>query len=74
METFFAKPTPGGIADYIYNQVLLVHETGGRSFYYKIHDSMSISFVNDIINTLSYSLHDADIIDLFNGYIVIEWC
>ena len=74
MELFFAKPTPERIAEYIYNQVILTHETGGKSYYYKLHDSMSISFVNDVIDRLCYYLHDADIIDLFSGYIVVEWC
>jgi len=73
MEFFFAKPTPAKIAEHIYHQVIAAHETGGRSYRYKIPDSMSISFVNDVIDRLCYYLHDVDIIDLFNGYIIIDW-
>lgn len=73
MERFFAKPTPSKIADYIYNEVIHIHETGGKSYRYRIPDGMSISFINDVIDRLCYCLHDADIIDLFNGYIVIDW-
>lgn len=74
MEHFFARPTPSTIAEYIYNQVIQIHETGGKSYRYKIPGGMPISFVNEVIDTLCFSLHDADIIDLFAGYIVIEWC
>lgn len=74
MERFFAKPTPSKIAEYIYNQVIYTHETGGKSYRYKVPDSMPISFINDVIAILCHTLHDADIVDLFCGYIVIEWC
>jgi len=74
MESFFAKPTPSKIAEQIYNQVICIHETGGKCYRYKIPDCMSISFVNDVIDILCHGLHDVDIIDLFCGHIIVEWC
>jgi hypothetical protein len=73
MERFFAKPTPQKIVEYIYSQVLLVHETGGNGYRYLIPPELSISFVNDVIDKLCDYIHDADIIELNHGYIVIDW-
>jgi hypothetical protein len=73
MQNFFARPTPKMIADYIYNQVIHVHETGGKTYRYPISQTLSISFVNDVIDRLCEYIHDADIIQLLNGYIVIDW-
>lgn len=73
MENFFGKPTPANIAEHIYNQVIHVHETGGKSYRYPISSNLSISFVNDVIDRLCYYIHDADMIQLMNGYIVIDW-
>ena len=73
MQNFFAKPTPTKIADYIYNQVVHVHETGGRGYRYLVPPELSISFVNEVIDRLCDYIHDADIIELNHGYIVIDW-
>lgn len=73
MQTFFAKPTPEGIAEYIYNQVILVHETGGRTYRYKIPHGLTLSFVNEVIDRLYEFLHDAESIQLSNGAILIDW-
>lgn len=72
METFFAKPTPKKVAERIYNEVILVHETGGRSYRYPV-SNFSISFINEVIDRLSEYVHDADVVELEYGYIVIEW-
>jgi hypothetical protein len=73
MEFFFAKPTPTKVAEDIYHQVIAISETGGRSYRYKIPQGMSISFVNDVIDRLCEYIHDADLIQLIHGYIVIDW-
>jgi hypothetical protein len=73
MQSFFAKPTPSRVADYIYEQVILEHETGGRCYRYQLPPGLSISFVNEVIDRLSYTVHDADMIQLMHNWIVIEW-
>lgn len=73
MEQFFTKPTAEKIAEYVYNQVIYIHETGGRGYLYKIPQGLSISFINDVIDILSKYLLDADVIELNSGYIVIDW-
>ena len=73
MQTFFAKPTPAKIAEHIYHQVIAVHETGGRGYRYRIPPELSISFVNDVIDRLCDYIHDADLIELNCGYIVVDW-
>jgi hypothetical protein len=72
MENFFAKPTPKKVAEKIYNEVILVHETGGRFYRYPV-SNFSISFINEVIDRLSEYVHDADVLELEYGYIVIEW-
>ena len=73
MQRFFSNPTPQKIVDYIYSQILLVHETGGKRYRYPIPATVSISLINDVIDRLSEYIHDADIIELNNGYIAIDW-
>lgn len=73
MQNFFGKPTPAKIAECIYNEVIHVHETGGKTYRYYISPNLSISFVNDVIDRLCDYIHDADAIQLLNGYIVIDW-
>lgn len=73
MQSFFAKPTPRRVADYIYNQLLLEHETGGRCYRYQLPPGLSISFAHEVIDQLLYSVHDADMIELIHNCIVIEW-
>jgi hypothetical protein len=73
MDRFFAKPTPQKIVEYIYAQILFVHETGGKTYRYLIPPELSISFINDVIDKLCDYIHDADIIELNHGYIVIDW-
>jgi hypothetical protein len=73
MERFFARPTPEKTADYIYCQIIATHESGGRGYRYLIPQGMSISFVNQVIDRLSELLLDVDIIELNNGYIVVDW-
>jgi hypothetical protein len=73
MELFFSRPVPIKIAEEIYHKVISIHETGGRTYRYKISQEMSISFVNDVIDRLCEYIHDADLIQLIHGYIVIDW-
>lgn len=73
MENFFGKPTPANVAQHIYNQIIYVHETGGKTYRYPISSDLSISFVNDVIDRLCEYIHDADTIELLCGYIVIDW-
>jgi hypothetical protein len=73
MELFFSKPIPKKVAEEIYHQVIAAHETGGRTYRYKIPQGMPISFVNDVIDRLCDYIHDADLIQLLHGYIVIDW-
>lgn len=73
MQSFFAKPTPRRVVDHIYSQLIFEHETGGRSYRYPLPPGVSISFVNEVIERLCHYVHDADIIELQPGYIVIEW-
>ena len=73
MQAFFAKPTPEKVAEHIYHQVIATHETGGREYRYQISPSLSISFVNDVIDRLGDYLLDVDVIELHNGYIIIDW-
>jgi hypothetical protein len=72
MENFFSKPTPKKVAETIYDNIILAHETGGRSYRYPV-SNFSISFINEVIDRLSEYIHDADIVELNHGYIVIEW-
>lgn len=74
MDRFFASPTPERVASYIYNQVVLVHETGGRGYRYSIPDGLSISFVHEVIDRLGKHLTDADVvIETIGRSIVIDW-
>lgn len=73
MDKFFSKPTPKGVTEYIYSQVILVHETGGRCYRYKIPPEFSVSFINEVIDRLCEYVHDADVLAFEYGYIVIEW-
>lgn len=72
MERFFAKPTPTIVAEKIYNQIIHVHESGGRSYRYPV-SNFSISFINEVIDRLCDYVHDAEVIELNHGYITIEW-
>lgn len=72
MDSFFAKPTPKIIAEKIYNEVIHIHETGGRFYRFPV-SNFSTSFVNEVIDRLCEYIHDAEIIELHRGYIVIEW-
>ena len=73
MQAFFAKPTPEKVAEYIYNQVISTHETGGREYRYKVPPGLSISFVNEVIDILGQDLLDVDVLEYDMGYIVIDW-
>ena len=73
MESFFAKPTPDIIAKYIYCQVVLTHETGGRMCCYEFPSSLSLNFVYEVIERLSEVLHDFDGIELHDRYVTIDW-
>ena len=73
MQTFFVKPNPYRVAEHIYCNVIFVCETGGRSYKYKFPDGLSISFMNEVIDKLSEYLLDVDIIELNNGYVLIDW-
>lgn len=73
MEFFIKKPTPARIAELIYHQVIATHETGGRWYKYKIPKGLSISFINEVIDTLGEYLIDVDLIELMNDYIIIDW-
>ena len=73
MDGYFAKPTPQKIANYIHNQIILTHETGGRGYAYQIPHMFPLSFVNEVIERLGEFLLDVDVIELNNGYIVIDW-
>jgi len=73
MQSFFAKPTPRRVVEYIYNQILFEHETGGRCYRYQLPPGLSISFANEVVDRLCDYIHDADIIELNNGWILIEW-
>jgi hypothetical protein len=73
MQSFFAKPTPRRVVQYIYNQIMLVHESGGREYRYQLPPGLSISFANEVVERLSEYVHDAEIIELNNDWIVIEW-
>lgn len=72
MERFFAKPTSKMVAEKIYNDIIHVHETGGRFYRYPV-SNFSISFINEVIDRLCDYIHDADMIELIRGYIVVEW-
>jgi len=74
MQSFFAEPTPIRVARYIYNQVLFMHETGGRVYRHELPPEATISFANEVIEQLCHYVHDAEIIELNRGWIVIEWC
>lgn len=74
MEKFFSRPSSKKLAEIIYNELIFVHETGGKSYRFLIPDSFSISFINEVIERLCDYIHDAEIIQLHNGYIIIEWC
>lgn len=73
MQSFFAIPTPRRVVEHIYNQILYEHETGGRAYRYQLPPGVSISFANEVVDRLSEYVHDADIIELNHGWIVIEW-
>jgi len=73
MESFFAKPTPEKIANFIYCQILVHHEMGLRGYRYEIPNGMSVSFVNEIIDCLGYYILDVDTVELQKGYIVVDW-
>lgn len=73
MESFFAKPTPQTVVEYIYSQVIFVHETGGKSYKYPVLGTLSISFINDVIDRLCDYVHDADMIEYRNDHIAIDW-
>lgn len=73
MQSFFAKPTPRRVVEYIYSQILYEHETGGRGYRYQLPPGVSISFANEVVERLSEYVHDADIIELNQGYIIVEW-
>lgn len=73
MQNFFSKPTPQKVADYIYSNVILIHETGGFDYRYKIPPEFSISFINEVIDILGEHLLDVDVIELNNGYILVDW-
>ena len=73
MQNFFAKPTPRKITEYIYSCVIMTHETGGTDFRYTIPPEFSISFINEVIERLGEYLLDVDVIELNNGYIVVDW-
>jgi hypothetical protein len=73
MDKFFGTPTPAKVAQYIYNQVVCIHETGGKTYRYHVSPNLSISFINDVIDRLSYYVHEAETIELLGEYIVIDW-
>jgi hypothetical protein len=73
MQSFFAKPTPRRVVEYIYNQILLEHETGGRCYRYQLPPGVSISFANEVVDKLCDYIHDADMIEVNRGWIMIEW-
>lgn len=73
MQSFFARPTPRLVAQHVYNQLIFVHETGGREFRYQLPPGSSISFTNEVVEQLCHYVHDADIIEIHNGWILIEW-
>jgi len=73
MQAFFAKPTPQKLAEHIYHEVLAAHEIGKREYRYPIPASLSISFVNEVIERLGEYLLDVDVIELNYGYIIIDW-
>lgn len=73
MERFFKEPTPKYLAMHIYNQLIFTHETGGRSYYYRIPKGMSISTINETIDLLGELLLDVDVLQYEHGCIVIDW-
>lgn len=73
MEKYFKEPTPKYLATYIYNQLLFTHETGGRSYYYKVPQGLPMSTINDTIDLLGELLLDADVLQYEHGYIIIDW-
>jgi hypothetical protein len=73
MESFFEKPTPRRVVEHIYNQIILEHETGGGFYRYQLPPRVSISFANEVVERLCEYIHDADIIELNHGWIMIEW-
>jgi len=73
MERYLKVPNPDYIAKAIYDQVIHIHETGGRGYYYKIPYGLSVTRINEIIERLGELLLDADVIELCNGYIIVDW-
>lgn len=73
MERFFKEPTPKYLARHIYNQMIFVHETGGRSYYYRIPQGLPISTINETIDLLAEVLLDADVLQYENGCIIVDW-
>lgn len=73
MQNFFAKPTPEKIAYYIYSCVISAHESGSSEYRYNIPPEFSISFINEVIERLGEFLLDVDVIELNNGYILVDW-
>jgi hypothetical protein len=73
MQHYFKIPTSESISRQIYNDIIHVHETGGKFYSFKIPHGLPISFINDVIDKLANLLLEADIIELVNGHIVIDW-
>lgn len=73
MQRYLKVPDANYITEYIYNQIIYIHETGGNCYSYRIPYGLSISIINDVIDKLSDRLMDADGIELMNGYLFIDW-
>lgn len=73
MEKYLKIPDAEYITNYIYDEIIQIHETGGKYYSYKIPYGMSISIINDVIDRLSAYLSDTDSIELMNGYLIIDW-
>ena len=73
MQRYFKVPTADYICNYIYDQIIQVHETGGNYYSYKIPYGLSITIINDVIDRLSDHLSDKNGIELMNNYLVIDW-
>lgn len=73
MERFFAKPPTQKIVDYIYEQVLFVHETGGNTYRYST-SGLSIQQINQILDGLGALFLDIDVLAYDDdNTIVIDW-
>ena len=73
MEKYFKEPSAKYLARYIYDQLILTHETGGRCYYYRIPQGLPNSVINETIDLLGELLLDVDVLQYENGCIMIDW-